>query len=63
MSFGFGIHFCLGAPLARVEAEEVFSAVTRRLPDLRLDFAEGEQPEFQPSVVFRGLRQLPVAWG
>jgi cytochrome P450 len=62
IAFGFGIHFCLGAPLARVEAEEVLGAVARRLPDLRLDFAEGVQPEFQPSVVFRGLRALPVAW-
>jgi cytochrome P450 len=63
MSFGFGIHFCLGAPLARVEAEEVFGAVARRLPDLRLDFAAGTAPDWEPSVVFRGLRELPVAWG
>ena len=63
MSFGFGIHFCLGAPLARVEAEEVFGAVARRLPDLRLDFADGAAPDWEPSVVFRGLRELPVAWG
>jgi cytochrome P450 len=63
MAFGQGIHFCLGAPLARVEAEEVLKAVSRRLPDLRLDFAEGTQPEYRPSVVFRGLNELPVAWG
>jgi cytochrome P450 len=63
MSFGFGIHFCLGAPLARVEAEEVFGAVARLLPDLRLDFADGAAPDWEPSVVFRGLRELPVAWG
>jgi cytochrome P450 len=63
MAFGQGIHFCLGAPLARVEAEEVLKAVSRRLPDLRLDFAKGAQPEYRPSVVFRGLNELPVAWG
>ncbi len=63
MAFGYGIHFCLGAPLARVEAEEVLAAVARRLPDLRLDFPPGAEPEFQPSIVFRGLRELPVAWG
>jgi cytochrome P450 len=58
ISFGFGIHFCLGAPLAKLEAEIALAAVTRRLPQLRL--ADDAVLEWQPSIVFRGLRSLPV---
>ncbi len=59
VAFGHGIHYCLGAPLARVEAEIAFPALLHRFPHLRL--AE-ETPEFFPSAVFRGLVSLPVAW-
>lgn len=60
LSFGYGIHFCLGAPLAKLEAEIVLSAVTRRLPRLRLADGAESALEWQPSIVFRGLRSLPV---
>jgi cytochrome P450 len=61
LSFGGGIHFCLGAQLARIEAAEVFGTLLRRLPDLRL--AEPERQSWRPSFSLRGLAELPVAWG
>ncbi len=61
LSFGGGIHFCLGAQLARIEAAEVFGAVLSRLPDLRL--AEPERVQWRPSFALRGLTELPVVWG
>ncbi len=62
VAFGFGIHFCLGAPLARLEGEEVLPAVVRRFPNLRLAPGAEDALEYAPSVVFRGLRALPVEW-
>ena len=56
VAFGGGVHFCLGAPLARLEAQMAFSALARRTPKLDL---EGE-PQWRPSFVVRGLQQLPV---
>jgi cytochrome P450 len=60
LSFGGGIHFCLGAQLARIEAEIAISTLLRRLPDLRLDNAEN--PEWRPTFVLRGLKVLPASW-
>jgi hypothetical protein len=60
LSFGYGIHFCLGAPLAKLEAEIVLSAVARRLPQLQLAKGAESALEWQPSIVFRGLKALPV---
>jgi cytochrome P450 len=57
LSFGLGVHFCLGAPLARLEGEIAFSTLFKRFPHLRL---ETDEVEWQPSMVFRGLKQLPV---
>jgi cytochrome P450 len=62
VAFGFGIHFCLGAPLARLEGEEVLPAVVKRFPNLRLADGAEESLEYAPSIVFRGLRSLPVKW-
>ena len=59
-SFGGGIHFCLGAQLARVEAEIAFRALLDRLPDLRL--AEPDKADWRPTFTLRGLLSLPVAW-
>ncbi len=59
LAFGYGIHFCVGAPLARLEAELAFSALLRRLPGLRLDAAE---LTWDRSVVFRGLTRLPLSF-
>jgi cytochrome P450 len=60
LSFGGGIHFCLGAQLARIEAEIAIAALLRRLPDLRLD--DAESPEWRPTFVLRGLKRLPASW-
>jgi len=60
LSFGGGIHFCLGAQLARIEAEIAISTLLRRLPELRLD--DAENPEWRPTFVLRGLLRLPASW-
>jgi hypothetical protein len=60
LSFGGGIHFCLGAQLARIEAEIAISTLLRRLPELRLD--DAENPEWRPTFVLRGLKRLPATW-
>jgi cytochrome P450 len=57
VSFGFGIHYCLGAPLARVEGQVAFATLLRRMPDLALDT---DAPEWRESSVLRGLKALPV---
>ncbi|MGO8967752.1 cytochrome P450 [Mycobacterium sp.] len=56
LAFGRGLHYCLGAPLARLEAAVALSAVTARFPDARLD---GE-PVYKPNVTLRGLSTLSV---
>jgi cytochrome P450 len=61
VSFGAGIHYCLGASLARVEGQEVFRALAERFPALRLG-VEPEELSYQPSIQFRSLASLPVAW-
>jgi len=60
LSFGGGIHFCLGAQLARIEAEVAISTLLRRLPELRLD--DAGNPQWRPTFVLRGLKQLPASW-
>ena len=60
LAFGHGIHFCLGAPLARLEGQLALPALLRRFPGLR---AQGGAPEWLDSLVFRGMRSLPVALG
>jgi cytochrome P450 len=60
LSFGGGIHFCLGAQLARIEAEIAISTLLRRLPNLRLD--DADNPEWRPTFVLRGLKRLPASW-
>jgi cytochrome P450 len=60
LSFGGGIHFCLGAQLARIEAEVAINTLLRRIPNLRLD--DAENAEWRPSFVLRGLLRLPASW-
>lgn len=59
MSFGFGVHHCIGAALARAEAEVALTALYERLPRVRPTV---DQPSWRPSIVFRGLTALPVRW-
>ncbi|AXB48484.1 cytochrome [Amycolatopsis albispora] len=56
LAFSSGIHYCLGAPLARLEAEIALRALAERLPDLALDGT----PRRRPSAGIRGLLRLPV---
>jgi cytochrome P450 len=60
LSFGGGIHFCLGAQLARIEAEIAIATLLRRLPSLRID--DVENPEWRSTFVLRGLKHLPASW-
>lgn len=59
LGFGTGSHFCLGAPLARLELEVLFGTLLRVLPGIALD---EENPEFRGGLVFRGLKSLRVRW-
>ena len=59
LSFGGGIHYCLGAPLARLEAQVALPALVRRFPTLALD---GE-PERRDSLSIRGYTRLPITIG
>jgi cytochrome P450 len=56
ISFGAGIHFCLGAPLARVEMEVSFGTLLRRAPKLALR----AEPEWKAGYILRGLNELLV---
>jgi cytochrome P450 len=58
VSFGAGIHFCIGAPLARIELQVAFSELFRRLPRLRI----AEEPRYNNVFHFHGLEKLMVAW-
>ncbi len=58
VTFGWGIHFCIGAPLARLEGEIAFTALLRRFPDIRLLEPD---PPWTASILTRGLQRLPVA--
>jgi cytochrome P450 len=56
LAFGAGIHFCLGAPLARLELETSYSTLLRRLPRMELV----SEPEWKPAYIIRGLKELRV---
>lgn len=58
LGLGYGIHFCLGAPVARLEAAIALDSLRRRWPGLRL--APGAEPEWKANMAFRGLKSLPV---
>ena len=59
IAFGWGIHFCLGAPLARVEGQIAIGTLARRFPRLALATAT---PAYRESLTLRGLRTLPVTF-
>jgi cytochrome P450 len=58
LAFGAGIHFCLGAPLGRLEAEVAFERLVRRHPQLAC--AEEEAPRWRPWIKLRGLERLAL---
>jgi cytochrome P450 len=60
ISFGGGIHFCLGAQLARIEGEVAFRKLLERLPGMRL--VDAENVEWKKTITLRGLRALPAVW-
>jgi hypothetical protein len=61
LSFAMGPHYCVGAALARMEAQEVFGALLRRFPRMRLE--EGAALQWLDTAVFRGVHSLPVVLG
>jgi cytochrome P450 len=61
VSFGYGIHQCLGQNLARVELEITFRTLLRRIPTLRLTTDIDDLP-FKETVAISGVYRLPVAW-
>jgi hypothetical protein len=60
ISFGGGIHHCLGAQLARIEGQVAFKALATRLPGLTLD--DPENPDWRPTLTLRRLERLPAHW-
>ncbi|MER7951495.1 cytochrome P450 [Streptomyces sp. NPDC096079] len=61
LAFGHGIHYCLGAPLARLEGRIALRTLLDRFPRLELD-PEGAPWEWLPGLLLRGVRHLPVRW-
>ena len=61
LAFGQGVHFCLGAPLARLEGQIAISTLLRRIPDLRLAVPR-QALRRRPGLVLHGLKALPVTF-
>jgi len=59
LTFGYGIHYCIGAPLARVEGRLAFPRLFERFREVELD-QEAPPPAFSPTILSRSLRRLPV---
>jgi cytochrome P450 len=59
LSFGLGTHYCLGAPLARLEAKIAFTALLRHMPRLRLAYP-ATQIRWKPGLILRGVQALPL---
>jgi len=60
LSFGGGIHLCLGAQLARIEADEALRVLFNRLPGLEL--SNPEKPDWKETITLRGVKTLPARW-
>ncbi len=61
LAFGLGVHYCLGAPLARLEGQIAINTLVQRMPNLRLSVAP-EQIRWRGGFVIRGLEALPVSF-
>jgi cytochrome P450 len=59
ITFGHGIHFCIGAPLARLEATIAFPRILARMKDIHL---MRDEPDWMDSVIFRGMRTMPIGY-
>jgi len=62
LAFGQGLHFCIGAPLARMEGQIALTTLFQRFPSLRLG-QEAETLRWRKSLIVRGLEKLPVVLG
>ncbi len=60
LAFGYGVHFCIGAPLARLETRIALERLAARLPSLRL--VADQEISYRPNMILRGLHQLLVEW-
>ncbi|UPK47410.1 cytochrome P450 [Paenibacillus pabuli] len=61
IAFGKGVHYCLGAPLARLEGEIAINTLLQRLPDIRLN-TDAVLLEWRPGMIIRGLKAFPVVY-
>ena len=57
LTFNYGIHFCLGAPLARLEGDVAIGEIMKQLPDLKLS---EEEYDYMDTMVMRGVASMPV---
>ncbi len=62
LAFGYGIHYCVGAPLARLEGEIAIRTLLQRIPNIYLARPEAAL-EWRASTILRGLKHMPVVWG
>jgi cytochrome P450 len=58
LGFGLGIHYCVGAPVARLESQVALEVLTTRMPELRL--AHDFSPTYEPHAMLHGLTELMV---
>jgi nocardicin N-oxygenase len=61
IAFGYGVHYCVGAQLARMELQEALGAMLQRFPSLRLAVPADEVP-WRAGVLTRGPEKLPLSW-
>ena len=61
LAFGHGIHFCLGAPLARLEGEVAISSLLKRMPNMKLMVAESKL-EWRSGMIVRGVKEIPLSF-
>ncbi|MEM7798918.1 MAG: cytochrome P450 [Chloroflexota bacterium] len=62
LGFSYGVHYCVGAPLARLEARIAFTTLLKRIPNIRLAVSPASI-YYNESAIVRGVAELPVEWG